>query len=66
MTFPCEKCGRCCRAVKCGLLKGNLCTIYEHRPDCCNVNKMTEVRGMDKKTAYAINKRACETLRRRL
>lgn len=55
MTFNCKKCGKCCRNIwKTGLLKDlenekgecihltkdNLCDIYDHRPDICNVEKM--------------------------
>ena len=54
MSFHCDKCGLCCRLLKdvpqlvaldrgdgvCRFLQGNLCTIYEKRPDICNVEKM--------------------------
>ena len=54
MTFHCDKCGLCCRLLKdvpqlaafdrgdgvCKYLQGNLCSIYENRPDICNVEKM--------------------------
>ena len=54
MTFHCDKCGLCCRLLKnvpqlaafdrgdgvCKFLRGNLCSIYENRPDICNVDKM--------------------------
>ena len=54
MTFHCDKCGLCCHLLKdvpqlaafdrgdgvCKFLRGNLCSIYEKRPDICNVDKM--------------------------
>ena len=54
MTFHCDKCGLCCRLLKdvpqlaafdrgdgvCKFLHGTLCSIYENRPDICNVDKM--------------------------
>ena len=54
MNFQCDKCGICCKLLKgipqlaafdrgdgvCIYLKGNLCSIYESRPDICNVEKM--------------------------
>ena len=57
MAFHCDKCGLCCRLLKnvpqlaafdrgdgvCKFLQGNLCSIYENRPDICNVEKMYPV-----------------------
>ena len=54
MKFECDKCGICCKLLKgipqlaafdrgdgvCIHLKDNLCSIYESRPDICNVEKM--------------------------
>lgn len=53
MSFPCNKCGLCCRRVSgiqelnrgdgtCRHLdeKTNLCTIYDQRPDMCRVDLM--------------------------
>jgi Fe-S-cluster containining protein len=51
--FVCEKCGECCRYIDkveqlkhialpngvCKYLDGDLCTIYETRPDVCNYHK---------------------------
>ncbi len=53
--FKCDRCGLCCRHIKgnpfskgfdagdgvCKFLnrKTNLCTIYDNRPDFCNVEK---------------------------
>lgn len=57
MAFRCDKCGLCCRLLRyvpqlaafdrgdgvCRFLQGNLCSIYESRPDICNVEKMYPV-----------------------
>ena len=54
MDFKCDKCGICCKMLTgipqlaafdrgdgvCIHLKNNLCSIYESRPDICNVEKM--------------------------
>jgi Fe-S-cluster containining protein len=54
MGFPCTKCGLCCRALHlipalsdydngngvCRYLVDNLCSIYENRPEICDVEKM--------------------------
>ena len=54
MKFECDQCGICCKLLKgipqlaafdrgdgvCIHLRDNLCTIYESRPDICNVEKM--------------------------
>ena len=54
MYFKCDQCGICCKLLKgipqlaafdrgdgvCIHLKNNLCSIYESRPDICNVEKM--------------------------
>ncbi len=52
-VFQCNQCGECCRHINivpqlssfvgkdgvCIHLKGNLCDIYEDRPDICNYTK---------------------------
>jgi Fe-S-cluster containining protein len=54
MSFHCDRCGLCCRLLTgipqlaafdrgdgvCRYLVDNLCSIYENRPDICNVDKM--------------------------
>jgi hypothetical protein len=56
MAFECKKCGACCRHVgkvkgykrmakedgSCMFLDGNLCSIYEDRPDVCRSDRMYE------------------------
>jgi Fe-S-cluster containining protein len=53
-SFPCTSCGECCRNIGhipelkdfdlgdgvCKFLKDGLCSIYETRPDICQVDKM--------------------------
>ncbi len=66
MSFPCEKCGSCCKAVGCSYLKNNLCSIYEARPDICRVDKVYEIFFKDKMTKdqfYKQDKLACQCLR---
>ncbi len=56
MKFLCTQCGACCRAAgkmdgakyglpikkdgSCAHLIGNLCSIYNERPDICRIDKM--------------------------
>ena len=53
MTFPCTKCGACCKMAammnlvptdgkgNCvHLTKDNECSIYDRRPEVCNVSRM--------------------------
>lgn len=57
MSFKCNCCGLCCRSLKkvpdlrlfdrgdgvcIHLREDNLCSIYEHRPEICNVDLMYE------------------------
>jgi Fe-S-cluster containining protein len=52
IIFICEKCGECCRHIElfvemmphqhngvCNYLKGDLCSVYEHRPDLCDYKR---------------------------
>jgi len=52
LDFFCKKCGECCRHLEkmieyfpyqkngvCDFLVGNLCSIYENRPDLCNYKR---------------------------
>lgn len=54
MSYPCKKCGNCCRNLNlsklysdldrgdgvCKYLLGNLCSIYEVRPIKCRIDEM--------------------------
>jgi Fe-S-cluster containining protein len=52
VTFVCEKCGECCRHIEsfveilphqrngiCNFLQGDICSIYENRPDLCDFKR---------------------------
>ena len=78
--FNCDCCGECCRHVNfidelkeldrgdgtCIHLKNNLCSIYDARPDICNVDKMFELvykKIMTKEEFYQVNIEACQLLK---
>jgi hypothetical protein len=64
--FNCEKCGACCRVIKCKhLTKDNLCDIYSIRPLICRVDEMYKIIGnkLTKKQYYDLCKKACKYLR---
>lgn len=72
--FPCDQCGICCMHIdrveclkeldrgdgQCKYLINHLCSIYEKRPDICNVDKMYELFFQNKMTreAYCISKKS--------
>ena len=80
MNFFCERCGKCCRNIwRTGLLKkfenergecihltsDNLCDIYDHRPDVCNVEKMYDMYYKDIMNAdeyIDLNKKMCHSI----
>ena len=79
MKFLCSQCGACCRAAgkmngakyglpikkdgSCANLVGNLCSIYDKRPDICNSNKMPNKRVLQTKKQYFIeNTKICHQL----
>lgn len=80
MDFQCDKCGICCRLLKyvpqlaafdrgdgvCIHLKDNLCSIYESRPDICNVEKMYALfkETMTEEEYYRLMMESCITLKR--
>lgn len=78
--FHCTQCGECCRHIdrikllssfdrgdgRCIYLDGNLCRIYDRRPDICNVEKMYEMYFRDnltKEEFYNMNYQGCKTLK---
>lgn len=78
--FKCEHCGCCCRHLNmnkmyasldrgdgiCKYLKGNDCTIYEHRPLLCQIDKSYDYffsNVMTREEYYQLNKRVCKKLR---
>lgn len=80
-TFPCNNCGACCKSIRLSkqtdwLDRGdgvcrhfdetqNICTIYENRPEICNVHLMYERHyktQFDWSEFVLINQKACEIL----
>ena len=78
--FECSKCGCCCRNLKmseiyseldrgdgvCKYLEGNLCSIYDRRPDICRVDKCYDLFFKDSislKDYYKLNKEMCRKLK---
>lgn len=79
--FKCDACGECCRHIDripqlnefdngtgvCIHLKGNLCDIYENRPEICRVDAMYEKYYSEqygKDDFYKINELACQELKK--
>lgn len=79
--FSCDCCGLCCRNLSLSPLyadldrgdgicryldcETNLCSIYEHRPDKCNIDRSYEQyfkEYMTREAYYRQNYEACETL----
>ena len=63
MKFLCSSCGACCQAISCPYLsEDNRCTIYDARPDICNVEKQWQIKGGDKLSYLIENTLACHRL----
>lgn len=78
--FLCTKCGLCCRnidkipelkeydvgdGVCVHLTEGNLCDIYDTRPDICNVERMFEIKYKDiisREEYEHLNEEGCKLL----
>ena len=80
LTFHCSMCGECCRHIDvipqllefnkgdgvCVHLKGNLCEIYDSRPDICRVDVMYEKKYChvySREEFYLLNETACNALK---
>lgn len=82
--FKCDCCGSCCMSVGTSELYSDLdrgdgvcryfnsdtklCTIYQNRPDRCNVDKMYKLffsKSMSIDEYYELNYQACNKLKRR-
>lgn len=78
--FFCNHCGECCRHIDkvpelkkydlgngiCKFLKGSLCSIYDQRPDICNVDKMYDKlfsKCMSREEYYLLNHQGCADLK---
>jgi len=74
MTFPCTRCGACCRRVgqspmtkhlagadgRCvHLTTDNACAIYDSRPDICRVDLMLDRMGFDPIDGYRATAELC-------
>lgn len=77
--FDCKKCGQCCRHLNLSSLydhlnrgdgvckylddESSLCTIYENRPDECNIDLIYErcfSTSMSKEEYYRLNYKMCK------
>ena len=68
MSFPCQKCGACCRATKCThLTEDGLCGIYEDRPLECRVDDKYDSMStnLTREEFYTMTKIICLFLRTR-
>lgn len=82
-TFPCFQCGECCRHINlipqlaqfdrgdgiCIHLAGNLCDIYEERPEICRVDVMYKKyysKKYSRKAFYQLNIDICRKILHRL
>lgn len=81
MPFKCDCCGLCCRSLKkvpvlrnfdrgdgvcIYLQKDNLCSIYNHRPEICNVDLMYEryfSKIFSREVYDQLNTKQCATLK---
>lgn len=80
--FPCDNCGACCKSIRLSTLTdwldrgdgtckhfdnaNNLCSIYESRPEICNVKTMHENHyrsSFDWNTFVTLNQKACKELK---
>ena len=63
MKFLCSGCGACCKAISCSYLTSEMrCSIYETRPDICDVQKMADIRGVDRMSWFIQNTLFCHSL----
>lgn len=79
-VFPCDQCGECCRHIAsipqlagfdrgngvCVHLCGNVCDIYERRPEICRVDTMYEKyfsKLYTRESFYRLNWEVCQKLK---
>ena len=70
VEFFCSRCAACCQKVNCEYLtEENLCSIYDHRPIMCNIEKMFKLIGGDlvikKEDFFKLQSEFCKFLRTR-
>lgn len=46
----------------CSMLKDRKCTVYDHRPDLCNLATMAKLVGMDEQEYYRLNAMVCNLM----
>ena len=81
MPFKCDCCGCCCRSLKkvpaladfdrgdgvcVHLQSDNLCAIYDHRPEICNVELMYErffSSVYTREEFFGLNEKQCEKIK---
>lgn len=80
ITFYCDMCGLCCKNLQnselykdldrgdgqCIFLNNNKCSIYDNRPDKCNVKKMYDLifyKFYSLTEYYELNYQACQKLK---
>jgi Fe-S-cluster containining protein len=80
-AFPCNSCGACCKSIRLSTLtdwldrgdgvcryfddQQNTCTIYENRPEICNVRVMYEKHYQSQfnwSEFVLVNQKACDAL----
>lgn len=80
-VFPCNSCGACCKSIRLSTLTDwldrgdgvckyfddthNTCTIYENRPEVCNVRIMYDKHYKNSfvwSEFVTVNQKACEEL----
>lgn len=76
MAFNCTQCGACCRRAfllpgfpyplnpdgSCSKLVGNLCSIYETRPDICRYGHSRAELGLSEDEYARLTARVCNRL----
>lgn len=79
MKFPCSQCGECCRHIDlipeltsfnpgdgvCVHLHGNLCDIYEDRPEICRVDFIYDKyfsNQLSEEEFFALNLEGCKEI----
>lgn len=75
MSFPCTQCGACCRRAflvpgfplpvkpdgSCAKLVGNLCSIYEDRPEICRHGHSRKAFGMTPEEYNKFSAKVCNS-----
>jgi Fe-S-cluster containining protein len=46
----------------CEKLENNMCSVYDNRPDMCNIDKFIEEYGLNKEAVYIYNAKSCNKM----